>query len=76
MRDQAKAVLGADLARTEKFTTSVMDGIDIINSQYFALDLDNEQAQRRMAMLLAEKITLRLASWFHSHPQGTSGGTA
>jgi hypothetical protein len=29
VREQAKAILGADLARTEKFTTSVMDGIDI-----------------------------------------------
>jgi hypothetical protein len=29
VRDQAKAVLGNDLARSEKFTTSVMDGIDI-----------------------------------------------
>ncbi len=27
--DRAKAVMGADLARTEKFTTSVMDGIDV-----------------------------------------------
>jgi hypothetical protein len=27
--DQAKAILGADLARTEKFTTSIMDGLDI-----------------------------------------------
>ncbi|CAN5847840.1 hypothetical protein BH23PLA1_BH23PLA1_27890 [soil metagenome] len=27
--DQAKAILGADLARSEKFTTSVRDGIDI-----------------------------------------------
>ncbi len=27
--DRAKAVLGADLARTEKFTTSIKDGIDI-----------------------------------------------
>jgi hypothetical protein len=27
--DQARALLGADLARTEKFTTSVRDGIDI-----------------------------------------------
>jgi len=27
--EQAKAILGADLARTEKFTTSVRDGIDI-----------------------------------------------
>jgi hypothetical protein len=29
VRDQAKALLGADLARSEKFTTSVMDGLDI-----------------------------------------------
>jgi hypothetical protein len=29
VRDQAKAIIGADLARTEKFTTSVMDGLDI-----------------------------------------------
>ena len=29
VRDQAKAIMGADLARTEKFTTSVRDGIDI-----------------------------------------------
>ena len=29
VRDQAKALIGADLARTEKFTTSVRDGIDI-----------------------------------------------
>jgi hypothetical protein len=29
VRDQALAFLGADLARTEKFTTSVMDGLDM-----------------------------------------------
>lgn len=29
VREQAKALLGADLARTEKFTTSVKDGIDL-----------------------------------------------
>ncbi len=29
VREQAKAILGADLARVEKFTTSVRDGIDI-----------------------------------------------
>jgi hypothetical protein len=29
VRDQAKSLLGADLARTEKFTTSVMDGLDM-----------------------------------------------
>ncbi len=29
VRDQARAILGADLARSEKFTASVMDGLDI-----------------------------------------------
>ncbi|MGL5096635.1 MAG: hypothetical protein ACRDD1_13660, partial [Planctomycetia bacterium] len=29
VRDQAKALLGSDLVRTEKFTTSVKDGVDI-----------------------------------------------
>ena len=29
VRDQARALLGADLARSEKFSASVMDGIDI-----------------------------------------------
>jgi hypothetical protein len=29
VRDQAKAAIGADLARSEKFTTSVMDGLDV-----------------------------------------------
>ena len=29
VRDAARAAIGADLARSEKFTTSVMDGIDI-----------------------------------------------
>ncbi len=29
VRDQAQALIGADLARSEKFTSSVMDGIDL-----------------------------------------------
>jgi len=29
VRDQAKTLIGADLARSEKFTTSVMDGLDM-----------------------------------------------
>lgn len=32
VRDQAKAILGADLARVEKFTTSVKDGVDLRES--------------------------------------------
>ena len=32
VREQAKALLGADLARVEKFTTSVKDGVDLRES--------------------------------------------
>ena len=32
VRDQAKAIIGADLAKSEKFTTSMKDGIDIRES--------------------------------------------
>jgi hypothetical protein len=39
--DQAKAILGADLARSEKFTTSIMDGLDIRETlrNYYTGDL-------------------------------------
>lgn len=32
VREQAKAILGADLARVEKFTTSIKDGVDLRES--------------------------------------------
>ena len=44
------------------------DGFDIIDSQYLAMDLDNEAVQRRLATAMAERIALRLAMWFHQHP--------
>jgi hypothetical protein len=46
----------------------LVDGFDLFDTQYFALDLDNEKVQRRMAEAMAEQITLRLAMWFHQHP--------
>jgi LPS-assembly lipoprotein len=46
----------------------LVDGFDIFDSQYFAMDLDNEKVQRRLAEAMAERITLRLAAWFHQHP--------
>jgi hypothetical protein len=47
---------------------SLVDGFDIFDSQYFAMDLDNEAIQRRLAEAMAKQITLRLAMWFHEHP--------
>ena len=45
----------------------LIDGFDIFDSQYFAQDLDNEAVQRRLAEGMAERISLRLASWFQQH---------
>jgi hypothetical protein len=49
-------------------TDNLVDGFDVFDSQYFALDLANEAVQRRLAEAMAERITLRLAVWFHEHP--------
>jgi LPS-assembly lipoprotein len=46
----------------------LIDGVDVFDSQYFAVDLDIEKVQRRMAEAMAQRITLRLAMWFHQHP--------
>ena len=56
---QTKLAEGAD---------RLIDGFDLFDSQYFAMDLDNEMVQRRLAEAMAERITLRLAMWFHQHP--------
>jgi LPS-assembly lipoprotein len=49
----------------------VVDGYDIFDAQYFAVDLDNEAVQARIANAMADRITLRLAVWFHQHPTAT-----
>ena len=46
----------------------VIDGLDMFDTQYFAADMDNEHVQRRIAETMADRITLRLAMWFHAHP--------
>lgn len=54
--------------RLAEGTDRLIDGFDLFDSQYFAADLDNEHIQRRLAEAMAERITLRLAMWFHQHP--------
>ena len=46
----------------------IVDGFDIFSAQLFGVDLDNEAAQRRMALLLADTVVLALAVWFARHP--------
>ena len=42
----------------------VLDGYNIINQQFFAAELENETAVRRIASALADQITLQLGSFF------------
>lgn len=38
--------------------------MNILDSQYFALDLENEAVQKRIAETLADQITIQLAAFF------------
>ena len=41
-----------------------IDAMNIFDQQYFALDLQNETVQQRLAEQVAEQITTQLAIWF------------
>jgi LPS-assembly lipoprotein len=45
-----------------------LDGVNIIDQQYFAADLEGETAGRRIAEAIADQITLQIASYFDRHP--------
>jgi hypothetical protein len=58
----------AKQTRLTEGTDRLVDGFDLFDAQYFAMDLANEAVQRRLAEAMADRITLRLAMWFHQHP--------
>lgn len=45
-------------------TARAVDGANVFNQQYFALDLEVEEIQRRLAQAIADQITLQLAGYF------------
>lgn len=49
-------------------TARALDGLDVINQQFFAGDLEHEQIVRRLAEACADQIALQLANYFDSHP--------
>jgi LPS-assembly lipoprotein len=59
---------GSKQVRLTEGADRLVDGFDIFDAQYFEQDLANEAVQRRLAQSMAERITLRLAMWFHDHP--------
>ena len=45
-------------------TARALDGLNVIDQQYFEADLASEAAQRRIADAIATQITLQLGSYF------------
>jgi LPS-assembly lipoprotein len=41
-----------------------LDGLNLLDQQYFAMDLENEAVQRRLANALADQVALQLAVYF------------
>jgi LPS-assembly lipoprotein len=60
-QDPARTEMTRDIARA-------VDGFNVFNNQFFALDLENEAAQRRLADTLADQIVLQLAAYFRRQP--------
>ena len=50
----------------------VVDGLNVINEQYFASTLANETTQQRLAGNLADIVTEQLATWFTNHKPPSS----
>ncbi len=53
-----------------------VDGYDVINQQFFAGDLENEQVVRRLAEAVADQVMLQLADYFDAHAQVRPGRKA
>ncbi len=53
-------------------TVRSVDGYNIIDEQFFYMDLSEEAAQYRIADALADQIVTGLALYFHKHPDKAS----
>ena len=58
--DPARTRLAVGRARS-------VDGYNVLNQQYFFVDLSNEDAQKRLAESLADQISIQVAAWFRNH---------
>lgn len=49
-------------------TATALDAANIIDQQYFALDIENDTLNQHLADTVAAQITTQLAAWFRAHP--------
>jgi LPS-assembly lipoprotein len=65
-QDPAKTHLTSGSART-------LDGYNVLDQQFFAGDLNNEQVQKRIANAVADQVAMQLAIWFRQHAKPPTG---
>ena len=56
-QDTKRRTLATGVARS-------VDGLNIFDQQFFAIDMESEAVQRRLADQVAEQMTMQLAAWF------------
>ena len=62
------ATRDATRATVTSGSAHALDGLNTFDQQYFAMDLETETIERRMAEALADQITAQLALYFEKHP--------
>ncbi len=69
-------LMAQDPARTRLTdgTARTVDGLNVFNQQFFALDMENEVVQRRMAEQLADQVATQLSLWFRQRAAATAAG--
>lgn len=67
-----------DPARTTLSTGSsrAIDGLNILDQQYFAADLEQEAVQRRLADQIADQIVIQLAAYFRKQAAASTAAAA
>jgi len=61
-------------AKITEGTARALDGLNVLDQQYFALDLENDAVQKRIADMVADQITLQLAIYFRQRAAKASAG--
>jgi len=60
--------------RLTQGSARAFEGINVFSQQYFALDLENEVVQQRLATTISEQIGTQLALWFRQRAAATATG--
>jgi LPS-assembly lipoprotein len=61
-------------SRLTSGSARAVDGVNILNQQFFAADLETEVVQRRLAEQIADQITIQLASYFRKQAATAAAG--